>query len=94
MGQNPEKSTFSDETSLDTSRPNRKTEDDATGPLEKASCCPEIPLFLRHFKALFGSISENRIVGNDFRDSDAEFLEQKEKDSDGGQTTPVQARYR
>ncbi|BAQ86034.1 hypothetical protein [uncultured Mediterranean phage uvMED] len=94
MGLNPEKSISSNETSLDSGRPDRETQDDATGPLETASCCPEIPLFLRHFKALFGSISENRVVDDDFRGSDAENLEQKEKDSNGGQTTPVQARYR
>ena len=91
MGLNPEKSISSNETSLDSRRPNRKTQDDATGPLEKASCCPEIPLFLRHFKALFGSISENRVIDDDFRCSDAENLEQKEEDSDGRQATPVKA---
>ena len=91
MGQNPGKSISFNETSLDSGRPDRKTQDDATGPLEKASCCPEIPLFLRHFKALFGSISENSVIDDDFRGSDAQILEQKEEDSDGGQTSPVKA---
>lgn len=82
MAQNQGKST-SYEADMDTCRSCIQTQDDSEGPLEKTSCCHEIPQFLRHFKALFSPFSEVIQIVDSVRTTDAKKLEQEEETSDG-----------